>query len=253
MTLQVSRETPVPHSSQMPAGSGVPLLAWENQKQAAGPVLVECKAAPLESTAPCLKEPRHEKHCIAGESLGYFISFWTSVPVMSDSQSIRTGGGKRQDYTFPAGVATDYENGKTIEANTIWPGPATFSKILYFKHFVSGPKGKLFNMVWASIWDVTLTDWYGWQVLDWGLFCYLLINEITSSQETIPAFCRSIWPRKTGEPQQMRKSNLSCFCKDGFFPFVGRQKGSRSEVPSTQNVPLSPCAASCLSEWHACY
>lgn len=60
--------------------------------------------------------------------------------MMPDSWSIRTRGGKCQDYRFPAGFATNYENEKTIETNTIWPRIAIFSKISYFKQFCQAPK-----------------------------------------------------------------------------------------------------------------
>lgn len=57
-----------------------------------------------------------------------------------DSSSIRTRGWESQGYRFPTGIATNYEDGKTIEADTIWPGIATFSKISFFKHSVRPPK-----------------------------------------------------------------------------------------------------------------
>lgn len=49
-------------------------------------------------------------------------------------------GEKSQGYRFPAGVVTNYENGKTIEANRIWSEIATFSKISHAEHFCQAPK-----------------------------------------------------------------------------------------------------------------
>jgi hypothetical protein len=101
-------------------------------------------------------------------------------------------------------------------------------------------------MVWVSIWDVTLMDWYGWEAWEWGLFCYLLINEITSSQENITAFLL------VGEPWQMTKSNFSCFYTECFFHlFWDRKETMVGCSPHKIWVALCPCVEH-FSLWVTC-
>lgn len=110
-------------------------------------------------------------------------------------------------------------------------------------------------MVWVSIWDVTLTDWYGWQGLDWGLFCYLLINEITSSQENITAFCCTIWLRKKLVSPTRWESPISrVFVKTVFFHLLwDRKEAIPSCPPRRMFLPLPAWRLLCLSERHTHY
>lgn len=75
---------------------------------------------------------RKVHHHVAFRTKAYVISLQTTSFVILDSYSIRTRGGESQGHRFAAGV-TNYENGKTIEANTIKPRIATFSKISSLK------------------------------------------------------------------------------------------------------------------------
>lgn len=89
-------------------------------------------------------------------------------------------------------------------------------------------------MIWVSIWAVVLMNWYGSEAGEWGVFCYLLINEVTSSWENITGFFLMFGLGGKRWPQQMIKALIQflLFLWRLFCSFVLSRKGYLSEILS---------------------